>query len=199
MNRGLLDEIENRLLKRIRDSLRNMVARGVVQLVDDTKKAQLVQLGVLAGETVEGPAGGAEHFQAYGFSSSPLPGAEAVVVFVGGDRGHPITIATGDRRYRPTGGKPGEVTVYNNTGAKVTITKDGDIIATPASGRSYLVSDEPNGASANELGTKADLTTLKNAISSAAVSPGDGGATFKQNLLAALSSWPLGTRVLKGK
>lgn len=34
------------------------------------------------------------------------------------------------------------------------------------------------------------LTELKNAISSAAVLAGDGGATFKANLIAALATWP---------
>jgi hypothetical protein len=34
------------------------------------------------------------------------------------------------------------------------------------------------------------LTTLKNAISGAGTTPGDGGAAFKAALLSALASWP---------
>jgi phage gp45-like len=49
-----------------------------------------------------------------------------------------------DRRYRPTGGEPGEVTVYNNTGAKITLTKDGDIIASPR----RVVTSSSDGAAA---------------------------------------------------
>lgn len=38
--------------------------------------------------------------------------------------------------------------------------------------------------------TAAQLTTLKSAISGAAVVAGDGGASFKAAIIAALSSWP---------
>lgn len=133
------------LLRPLATRMFNVVARGVVQLVDDDKKLQLVQLGVLANETVEGKGTGAEHFQAYGFTSVPLAGAESVVLFPNGDRSHPLVVATSDRRYRITGGKPGEVTVYNNTGAKITMTKDGDIIAVPAAGRQVIVNDGTGG------------------------------------------------------
>lgn len=37
---------------------------------------------------------------------------------------------------------------------------------------------------------EAQLTALKGAINGAAVAPADGGALFKANLMAALSSWP---------
>ena len=37
---------------------------------------------------------------------------------------------------------------------------------------------------------EAQLTALKNAISEAAVAPMDGGATFKLNIMTALSAWP---------
>jgi phage baseplate assembly protein V len=141
------------LLRPLATRMANMVARGVVQLVNDATKLQLLQLGVLAGETVEGDKG-AEHFQSYGFSSVPLVGAEAVVIFPNGDRSHPLVIATSDRRYRPTGGQPGEVVVYNNTGAKITITKDGDIKVRAAAGRQILADD---GAGAGPLVTQAQF------------------------------------------
>lgn len=118
-------------------ALRNMLARAVVQLVDDGKKLQRVQLGVLADETVDD----AEHFQPYGFSSVPLPGAEAFVAFPGSDRGHPVILAVTDRRYRPVGGEPGEVVIYNHTGAMAILTKDGDWKVRAAPGREVLVDD----------------------------------------------------------
>lgn len=128
-------------LRRIAARVANIAARGVVQLVNDAKKLQLVQLGVLEDEDVDD----GEHFQPYGFSSVPLVGAEAVVVFPGGDRGHPLVVAVSDRRYRPTGGQPGEVTVYNHTGAKVRITKDGDLELTPAPGRKTIINGANTG------------------------------------------------------
>lgn len=123
------------LLRPLSTRIANTVARGVVKLVNDAKKQQIVQLGVLAGETVDD----GESFHPYGFSSVPLAGAEAVVLFPNGDRSHPVVVAVSDRRHRPTGGEAGEVTVYNHTGAKVVITKDGDIVATPAPGREFIV------------------------------------------------------------
>ncbi|MGN6105792.1 MAG: phage baseplate assembly protein V [Kofleriaceae bacterium] len=133
------------LLRPLRNRIANAIARSVVQLVDDGKRMQRVQLGVLAGEDVEGEGGG-EHFQPYGFSSVPLAGAEGVVVFPNGDRGHPLVVVVSDRRYRPTDGEPGEVTVYNHTGAKIVMTKDGDIEVQPAPGREVYVRDEDGSA-----------------------------------------------------
>jgi phage baseplate assembly protein V len=123
------------LLRPLATRAANAVARAVVQLVDDDTRLQLVQLGVLAGETIDG----AEHHQPYGFSSVPLPGAEAVVAFPNGDRAHPLVVTVSDRRYRPTGGDPGDVTMYHHTGAKVTFSTEGDIISTPATGRTVKI------------------------------------------------------------
>lgn len=44
-----------------------------------------------------------------------------------------------------------------------------------------------------------ELTALKSAINGAGVTPGDGGAAFKANLMAALSSWPGSTAASKVK
>lgn len=123
------------LLQPLANRQRNMISRAQLLLVDDGKQLQSLQ--VAAPETV--PDG--EHFQAYGFSSIPLAGAEGIALFPGGDRGHPLVIVMSDRRYRPTGGEPGEVTVYNHTGASITITKDGDIEARPAAGREVFIRD----------------------------------------------------------
>lgn len=134
MDRGLLDQLRH-LLRPLSTRVANTVARAVVQLVDDDKKQQLVQLGVLAGETVDD----GEHFHSYGFSSVPLPGAEAVALFPNGDRSHPLVVAVADRRHRPTGGEPGEVTMYSHTGAKVRMLANGDIEVQPAPGREVLI------------------------------------------------------------
>lgn len=175
--------------------LANMIARGVVQLVNDGKKMQLVQIGALANETVEGDKG-AEHFQAYGFSSVPLVGAEHVTIFPTGDRGHPLVIVVADRRYRPTGREPGEVTVYNHTGASMTITKDGDIVARPAAGRQMLVDD---GSGAAALPTMADFNGIISIMNAAGVGSATNLPLAVTNYQAAHPTWPDGTTVLKGK
>lgn len=153
MDRSTLGHI-SRLLGPLASRVANTVARGVVQLVNDAKKLQLVQLGVLDDETIDD----AEHHQPYGFSSVPLDGAEAVVVFPNGDRSHPLVVSISDRRYRPTGGAPGQVDIYHYTGARMTFVEGGDIELHPAPGKKVKVI---GGGSAAALATKADIDALK--------------------------------------
>ena len=180
MDRRLLDEVRW-LLRPLSTRIANTIARAVVSLADDTKKLQLIQLGALADETIDD----AEHHQPYGFSSVPLAGAEAVVVFPNGYRSHPLAVVVSDRRYRPTAGQPGEVTVYNNTGAKVVITKDGDIVATPASGRHVKLG---SAAATVAAALASELADLKSRINLWAPVAGDGGASLK----AIFTAWTVG-------
>jgi phage baseplate assembly protein V len=137
LSREDLRQLE-RLLRPLATRAANTVARGVVQLVDDSTKMQLLQLGVLDGETLDG----AEHFQPYGFYSVPLAGAEAAVIFPNGDRTHPIVVAVADRSKRPTDGDGGEVGIYGPTGARVRMMANGDIELQPAPGREVFIRDE---------------------------------------------------------
>lgn len=174
----------------------NMVARSVVQLVDDKKKLQLVQIGVLAGETIEGSGGGAEHFQPYGFTSVPLVGAEGVAVFPSGDRSHPLLIAVSDRRHRPTGGEAGQVTMYHHGGAKITMLASGDIKVQPGPGGKLLVDD---GAGATALPTMADFNGIISIMNSAGVGAGTALPAAVSTYQGAHPLWPAGTGVLKAK
>ena len=125
-----LDQLRH-LLRPLATRVANTVARAVVNLVDDSKKMQLVQLGVLADEPVAGASGaGCEHFQPYGFFSVPFPGAEAVVIFPNGDRTHPLVVAVSDRRYRPTSGKPGEVGLRTDEGDEIRLARGHAIVLT---------------------------------------------------------------------
>lgn len=87
-----------------------MVGRAVLRVVDDEAKLQAVQVEGLAGEVLDR----AERFQGYGLSSHPHPGAECVLLAVGGQRQHPIVVAIDDRRHRPTGLAAGEVCLYTD-------------------------------------------------------------------------------------
>lgn len=190
-------------LRPLQQRVANLVARGVVKLAGDGTKLQQLQLGVLAGETVDS----AEYHQAYGFSSVPLGGAEAVVLFPSGDRAHPLVVAVSDRRHRPTGGEPGEVTVYNNTGARITLTKDGDIEVQPATGRQVFVREE--GGTAQRLLTEQDAQILRNALSTAVIAVGTNGAaavvTAMDLAVAAIvpqpspPTWPIRTKTLQSE
>jgi phage gp45-like len=160
------------LLRPLQTRIANSIARAVVQLVDDATRLQLLQLGVLAGEDVDD----AERFQSYGFSSVPLAGAEAVVLFPGGDRAHPLVVAVDDRRHRPTGGKPGEVIVYNHTGAKVRLLDSGDIEVVPGPGGEVRI----GAASASDPpALSSELADLKDRIDRWIPVPNDGGSSLK--------------------
>jgi phage baseplate assembly protein V len=96
------------------------VARAVVSLVDDTTKLQSLQLKLLRREIREN----VERFQNYGFTGKPHAGAEAVVVFVGGNRDHGLCIAVDDRRYRVKGLEDGEVAIYTDEGDTIVLKRN---------------------------------------------------------------------------
>ncbi len=100
-----------------------LAGRGVVKLTDDAPKLQTVQLELLARDV----RGRVERFQEYGFTSVPHPGAEAVVICIGGNRDHMIALATEDRRYRPTDLKPGQTMIYDSSGTRLLLGADGTV------------------------------------------------------------------------
>ena len=152
IGRDVIDQLRH-LTRPLAMRIANTVARGVVHMVDDTAKMQLLQIGLLDGETLDG----AEHVQPYGFSSVALPGpgTESFVVFPGGDRAHPIVIAVTDRALRPTDRPGGEVTIYNERGAKVILRGDSpDVEIQPGPGGQVLVREE--GGTVDRLVRKSD-------------------------------------------
>ncbi|WP_443700649.1 phage baseplate assembly protein V [Pseudomonas sp.] len=95
--------------------LTRMLVRGTVVLVDSARKLQSLQMRLTAGEVKDS----VEHFEPYGFTSNPLPGAEGIAAFIGGDRSHGVLLVVADRRYRIQEMKPGEVAIYTDEGDKV--------------------------------------------------------------------------------
>lgn len=104
--------------------LSNMLARGVVGMVNSGSKMQTLQVNLLADEIKDN----LEHMEAYGFTSHPHPDAEALASFMDGDRSHGIVICVADRRYRLTGLAAGEVAIYDDLGQKVHLTRAGIVI-----------------------------------------------------------------------
>ena len=101
------------LLKPLRRLVALTVGRAVLNLVDDARKLQAVQVTALEREVLDD----VERFQQYGFTAHPHPGAECVVLAVGGIRQHSIVIAVDDRRYRVVGLEQGEVCLYTDEDA----------------------------------------------------------------------------------
>lgn len=156
-------------------AMNGLVSRAVLRLANDSKKLQLVQLGVLDGET----RNEVERFQNYGFTSVPKEGAEAVVIFAGGDRDHGLCIAVDDRRYRLKDLGAGEVAVYNDAGARILLKASGEIELTPKPGQIISLAGGVNPiAKGDQLNTA--ITTLGSAIAAAvtAMGGGPGGAAL---------------------
>lgn len=100
------------------------VSRGTLGGVDDSTDLQRSQVTLLAGETRDG----VERVQPFGFSSVPLPGADCLVICVGGNRDHPVVVNVDDRRSRPTGLQAGEVCIYSPlSGHRITLKADRSI------------------------------------------------------------------------
>ncbi|WP_299376040.1 phage baseplate assembly protein V [uncultured Kiloniella sp.] len=111
----------SRLLDPLKRRVSLMVSRCVLNLIDDKTVLQELQVSALANEVLDR----VERLQEYGYTSVPHPGAEAVLLTVGGDRSHSLVIAVEDRRYRLKGLKGGEVAIYDDQGQKVHIKRGG--------------------------------------------------------------------------
>jgi len=111
-------------LRELRQRVLLSTARAVLRLTDDGGGLQQLQVGLLKDETRDR----VEYPQDYGLTSRAFPGAEAVVVFLGGNRDHPLAIQVADRRYRLKGLRTGEVALYDDQGQSIWITRDGIVI-----------------------------------------------------------------------
>lgn len=99
----------------LRGKINLMIGRAVLSAIRDTGAIQTAQAQILADEIHDD----VERVQEYGFSSVPIPGAEAVIVFQGGNRDHGLIIATDDRRYRLKNLENGEVALYTDEGDSI--------------------------------------------------------------------------------
>lgn len=101
-----------RFLAPIVNRIRMMVARGVIRTIGDGTKMQVVQISLLADEVKDG----VEHFQPYGHTAHPHPGAEAIALFLGGNRDHGVVVVVDDRRHRLKNLNVGDVAIYSSGG-----------------------------------------------------------------------------------
>lgn len=104
------------------------IGRGRVTTSLDTGSVQILQLGLGGGELHDGLPRLAE----FGFASRPLAGADAVVLFIGGDRSNGVVVATGDQNSRPRNLNPGETMIYTSDGTQVYLQGGGVVQVTAA-------------------------------------------------------------------
>ena len=141
------------VLERVRASLQNrvdmLVARGILRLIDDSGGLQVIQPSLFAGEI----RGKLERLQEFGFNSVPLPECEAVIVFLGGDRGRGFVIATDDPRYRPQGQPAGDSMIYTDQ-------DDPTAAATAATHRLQMTRGKKSILRADEVDIKCGVSTI---------------------------------------
>jgi phage baseplate assembly protein V len=111
-------------IERLYIRLLMVFGRALVKVVNDAGGLQQLQIQLGKDELRDNTP----RFAEYGFTSSPLSGARAIAIFMGGDRSNGAVIATDDPRYRPTGLKSGEAVVYDHLGRKIYLTQDGIVI-----------------------------------------------------------------------
>lgn len=104
-----------RVLGPITARVKMLATRGVVKLSNDNRRAQTLQVAALAGEVLD-PV---ERFAEFGFVSRPPKGAEVLILCLGGDRAHPIAVATEYREARPQGLAEGETGLYSTSAGSV--------------------------------------------------------------------------------
>ena len=112
--------MHDRLLRSLRTAIYTLIGRAVLHAVNAAPGCQTLQVQVLADETQDD----VEHVEPYGFTSNPLPGAEGVVLNVGGRRGAAVGFNFGNRGFRVTGLKSGEVCIYTDEGDKITLMRE---------------------------------------------------------------------------
>lgn len=135
------------------------IRRGRVNIVDDTGAVQKIQLTISADELRDNTP----KLAVYGFCSNPLPGADAVIAYVGGDQSNGVVIATGDQRYRLLNLRPGESGMHDNLGQKIYLSQAGIEITSPGTSTSgNLVAG--TGASGSFTTPTGQIVTVQNGI-----------------------------------
>jgi phage baseplate assembly protein V len=115
-----------RLLVPVHRRIRNLTARGTVQLSDASKLLQSLQITLLKDEVLDN----VEHFEPLGLTSRPKQGAEVLVLCPGGNRSSAIAVMVSDRRIRIKDLAEGEVAIYDDAGNLIQLKQDGTIAVT---------------------------------------------------------------------
>jgi phage baseplate assembly protein V len=110
-------------MRKVLNKIMNLVSRGYITFSDSNSKCQTLQIKMSGGEQKSD----IEYIEPYGFTSRPLDGAEAVALFLDGDKSHGVILTTGDRRYRITSLKKGEVAIYTDEGDAIIFNRNNEI------------------------------------------------------------------------
>lgn len=154
---------ERSMVARLLARIAGLVSRGTVRKVDDGPKLQVLRINLGGGDDCPG----VERFQEYGFTSVPLAGSEALLVFPGGVPEHPVAVAVDDRNHRPVGLQPGDVAIYCSGGARVLLRAADGAVVVDAPGTFEVNAETVVLAAQSALEVK--VGTQRMAISSAGI------------------------------
>ena len=101
--------------------LMTLVGSGSVNLTDDTAAVQTLQVS----HSMNAIADKLPRLAEYGFQSSPPAGADAVILWMGGQTSDGVVIATGHQQYRMRSLATGEVAISDDKGQKVLLSVSG--------------------------------------------------------------------------
>lgn len=168
------ERLISRLMSPMARAVGNMLARGTLVLANAASKMQTLQVRILDGEAKDA----VEHFEPYGYTAHPLPGAEALLQFFGGDRSHGVAFMVADRRYRLAGLAAGEVALYDDQGSKIVLRR-GNVIEVTAAAKVRMIT--PLLEVTGEIKDRCDsdgmtLDAMRNTYNSH-THPGDSGGT----------------------
>ncbi len=150
-----MDEVKA-LLEKLQRGIRLMIGRAVIASIDDGGGLQRLQLKALADEVMDLR----ERFQEYGFSSRPHPGAEAVLVSLGGNRTNTVVIAVDDRRYRLKSLGKGDVALYSSGENYLILRANGDIEAHAPGNLTASVAGDASVVAGGEARVEGDIARL---------------------------------------
>jgi phage gp45-like len=129
-----------------------MVGRGRVTTTDDTGNVQRMQVELGADEIIDG----VPRLAQYGFQSVPPADADAVVVFIAGERSNGVVIATGDKTYRMRGLASGEVALSDDKGQTIYLSAAG--IRIDGGGLPIEIQNTPTVTMAGDLVVDGNIT-----------------------------------------
>lgn len=187
--RGVV-ELVHQLVRPLKARMNAMVARAVLDSVNDGSMLQAVEVTVGSfgndddGNDLPDKLPG-EHFQPGGLTHVPLRDAEGIVLCVQGLRSHPLMLLLSNRDQRPKGLQAGETALYTAGelgGIRVLCKADGSVLL------------------GSELAVSAvALAPLVHAAVAAALAAGaDAGGPGAANFTAAASNWTAATSVPPG-
>jgi phage gp45-like len=137
------------MLRNLETRVTTMIARGVIERVNDALKTQRLQLSVLADE----PEENVEHMQPYGLSFVPPAGAEVLALAPGGSTSAMVAICAQLPGDRPTGGEAGTGGLYTRGAWRLFIDLDGTVHLGAELGASKLAREDRTEAALAEVWT----------------------------------------------